>query len=92
MQNPPKLEILYHKRALKFLSSISYKQSKQVTDKIKTIQTKEILVKGDLNIKKLEGTKHSYRLRVGKIRVILRMHKKDDVIYVEDIDFRGNIY
>lgn len=41
-----------------------------------------------LDIKKLIGTKRSYRLRVGELRVLYEMDSKNKTIFVADIDFR----
>lgn len=81
--------LLYHPRTLKFLKKLSTKQSKKTTEKI------ELLIKNPFitaDVKKLATTQQSYRLRVGKIRVIYEVDDKTKTIYIHDIDFRGNIY
>ena len=46
-----------------------------------------------LNLKKLEGKwKGYYRLRKGKIRIIFYINKLEKALYIERVDFRGNIY
>lgn len=43
------------------------------------------------DIKKLRGWKdNTYRLRIGTIRIIFRVHKNK--VTVTDIDYRGNMY
>lgn len=46
----------------------------------------------NLDIKKLAGYKHSYRLRVGKFRALYKIIDKEVVIFVFDLDSRGDIY
>lgn len=45
-----------------------------------------------LNIKKLVGTKSSFRLRTGDLRAIYEIDKKKKEIYVWEIGYRGGIY
>jgi mRNA interferase RelE/StbE len=45
------------------------------------------------DIKKLHGEyKGSYRLRIGKIRIIFKIDFEGQIIYVKKADFRGGIY
>lgn len=49
--------------------------------------------KVNINIKKLMGEwKGYYRIRKGKIRIILHLDYEKRIIFVEAIDFRGNVY
>jgi len=43
-----------------------------------------------LDIKKLTTTKRTYRMRIGQKRVVYEI--MDNIVYIQDIDFRGNIY
>ena len=73
--------INYSKQAIKFLS----KQDKPT--RIRIIEAISQLPQGD--VKKLQGQKH-YRLRVGDYRVIF--DKNGDILYIEKIDNRGQVY
>lgn len=45
------------------------------------------------NIKKLSGElKGSYRLRLGDMRIIYSVDEAKNIVYIEVIGFRGNIY
>lgn len=47
----------------------------------------------NLDIKKMKGAWKGYhRVRIGKIRMILRIDVNKHVIFVDRIDFRGNVY
>jgi len=83
-------KLLYHPRCIKFLQKLP----KRETDKIllKIGQLKKDPLSSELDIKKLATTKRSYRLRIGNIRVIYEVENKGKVIYIHEIDFRGNIY
>ncbi|MDY6974155.1 MAG: type II toxin-antitoxin system RelE/ParE family toxin [Thermodesulfobacteriota bacterium] len=45
------------------------------------------------NIKKLSGElKGSYRLRLGDMRIIYSVDEEKNIIYIEVIGFRGDVY
>lgn len=75
------MNINYSKQAVKFLS----KQDKPT--RIRIIEAIKRLPEGD--VKKLQG-QHGYRLRVGDYRVIF--DKTGDILYIEKINNRGQIY
>lgn len=73
--------INYSKQAIKFLS----KQDKST--RIRIFEAINKLPQGD--VKKLHG-QEGYRLRVGDYRVIF--DKNGNVLYIEKIDSRGQVY
>lgn len=75
------MTINYSKQAIKFLS----KQDKPT--RIRIVEAIKNLPQGD--VKKLQG-QDSYRLRVGDYRIIF--DKNGDVLYIEKIDNRGQVY
>lgn len=75
------MEIQYSKQAIKFLN----KQDKPT--KIRIITAINRLPAGD--VKKLQG-ECGYRLRVGDFRIIF--DKDGNIIYIEKIDNRGQVY
>ena len=47
----------------------------------------------NVNMKKLTGEWTGfYRIRRGKIRIIAEFRFEDSVVFIEEIDWRGNIY
>lgn len=75
------MEINYSKQAAKFL------QKQDRTTQIRIITAINKLPNGD--VKKLQG-RAGYRLRVGNFRIIF--DKSGNVLYIEEIDNRGQIY
>ena len=73
--------INYSKQAIKFLN----KQDKPT--KLRIVNAINALPAGD--VKKLQG-QDGYRLRVGDYRIIF--DKKGNVLYIEKIDNRGQVY
>ncbi|MBI4946892.1 MAG: type II toxin-antitoxin system RelE/ParE family toxin [Bacteroidetes bacterium] len=46
-----------------------------------------------IDLKKMKGEwKGFYRLRIGKIRIIFKIEFQNQQIYIDRIDFRGDIY
>ena len=86
------MQIEYSKQAVKFISA----QDKTIRLKIKhAIEgLTEIPPKGD--IKPLQGyTNKTYRLRIGKFRVIYRYDtniNQQQILFISDINSRGDIY
>ena len=66
---------------------------KEVKDEITKFLMK---MKGEninVDIKKLYGKWQGYyRLRRGKIRIIFEVNKSEKVLYIEKVDFRGDVY
>lgn len=48
--------------------------------------------KTNLDVKKLSGYEDSYRLRIGKYRALFKVIESEVVIFVFDVDSRGDIY
>jgi mRNA interferase RelE/StbE len=84
------MKILYHPKAIKFLSKLPKKTSLRVLEKIEAL--KKSPYSGNLDIKKLVGTKQFYRLRIANIRAIFKIDISTKTIFIRDIDYRGNIY
>ncbi|MCH8986591.1 type II toxin-antitoxin system RelE/ParE family toxin [Patescibacteria group bacterium] len=47
----------------------------------------------NVDIKKLKGKwKGFYRVRIGRIRIITEFDFENSVVFIEEIDWRGNVY
>lgn len=83
-------KLLYHPRAVKQLKRLHRKDQKRVLDNLK------ILAKSpedkSSNITPLVGTKSSFRIRVGKVRLIFEKDNKKRIIYIWRIKYRKDIY
>lgn len=67
------------------------------TDEIKDLIGKTIrYFRGEdinLDLKKLKGEwRGFYRIRTGKIRIIIEFNFESSVVFIEEIDWRGNVY
>jgi len=77
--------------------SIEFINKNRLQDKVREELMKFLVAmkrgQAPINLKKLEGKWAGYyRLRKGKIRIIFYITKLEKVLYVERVDFRGNVY
>ncbi|MDP4011287.1 MAG: type II toxin-antitoxin system RelE/ParE family toxin [Candidatus Roizmanbacteria bacterium] len=85
-----KYSLRYHARALKRLRGIHPHDQKKVLKKLQLLSNNPFGT--HLNIRKMANTPASYRLRIDNLRVIYEIDFEKQIIYVEDIDYRGSIY
>ncbi len=83
-------KILYQPKAEKFIDKISFKDANRVVEKLELL-AKNPFEQG-LNVKKITNSGKTYRLRIGGIRAIYFLDISLKIIYIHEIDFRGNIY
>lgn len=73
----------------KFIESLDKKLKAKLKEKLIVLKKDPFGMKG---VKKLQGINENiYRLRVGKIRIIYKVHV-NNFVEIIDIDYRGNIY
>jgi mRNA interferase RelE/StbE len=86
-----KWTIHYSKEAKKFMEehNIVYELREELKNFLRKLRGEKI----NVDVKKLKGNWEGYyRLRKGKVRIIFEVNKDDKSIYVERIDFRGEVY
>ncbi|MBI4272338.1 type II toxin-antitoxin system RelE/ParE family toxin [Candidatus Uhrbacteria bacterium] len=75
-------------RVTKFIESLEPKTREHLKKKLLSLKVDPY---NSRDIKKLQGYPvATYRLRMGKIRIVYQI--KEKVIEIIDIDYRGNIY
>ncbi|MGB9716778.1 MAG: type II toxin-antitoxin system RelE family toxin [Thermodesulfovibrionales bacterium] len=86
-----KWRIDYSRDAEKFIEK--QKIRLEVREELKKFLMKMKGENVNIDIKKLSGEWEGYyRLRKGKLRIIFEPNKTDKVLFVERIDFRGDVY
>lgn len=78
-------QIIIKKKAKKFIDKLPTNERKRVVSAITQLPNGE-------DIKKLKGHDDLLRLRVGNYRVVYTIDNGKLVVYVIDIDNRGEIY
>lgn len=91
------MRVRFHNRAVKFLEKLDEKECERIRLKLKsligTIEDQGIIPFKELDIKRLEGEwKGFFRMRSGKIRIVFRIDKENDVLLVYEINYRGDVY
>ncbi|MCS7135164.1 MAG: type II toxin-antitoxin system RelE/ParE family toxin [Nitrososphaerota archaeon] len=77
--------------------AITFIEKEKIFDEIREEIKKFIQrIRGEqinIDIKKLKGEWEGYyRIRKGKIRIILMIDKENKVVFIDKIDYRGEIY
>ena len=85
-----KWEIRYEKPAQKYLDTLEEKERERIRDEVGKLEDGPYN-RRDLDIKPLQG-RDNWRLRVGKWRVIFKIHNKEILISVIKIGSRGDVY
>ncbi len=78
-------QIIIKKKAKKFIDRLPINEKKRVVSVIERLPNGE-------DIKKLRGHENLLRLRVGNYRIVYTMDNGKLIVYVIDIDNRGEIY
>lgn len=82
--------LTYHPRVKKFLKKLSLAERQNVGNKLRLLA--ENPFSDAIDVKKLSTSFSAYRLRVGTIRIVYVINTTERILYVHDMDFRGNIY
>jgi len=83
-------KLFFHKRSLKQLKKLPKHEQKKILKKIKKLQ--ENPTDFSLNIKPLHNTQNSWRVRADNLRAIYTFDRKQKIIYIEYLGYRGSIY
>jgi mRNA interferase RelE/StbE len=91
------MDILYSKRAVKFLKKLDSPTQARIRDRIlslkRSLEQDGIIPFSEMDIKQLKGSWDGfYRVRVGKIRIIFKLDELSDGLLIYDIAFRGSAY
>ena len=79
------------KKALKFVSKLDKKDKERLRKALLLLKEDPIPIKL-LDVAKIKGEKNTYRIRVGKIRVLYEVLWNDKVILIKRVDFRKAAY
>lgn len=87
-----KWRIDFSKNSLRFLAD-NHLEEIFIIEKIKLALRKFAGEDININIKKLKGEWEGfYRIRDGKLRIIIEFYFDTNRAYIEEIDWRGNVY
>jgi len=82
----------FSENSLKFLKKNNLKED-LIIEKIKLVLRKFKGENININVKKLSGEWEGfYRIRSGRLRIIVEFQFEQNRAYIEEIDWRGNAY
>ena len=82
--------VILHRRAARFYDRLSEKQKNRLDKAIDRLEDNSLYGR---DIKKLRGElKEKYRLKVGPFRIVYLVDEKRNLVIIESIGPRGDIY
>lgn len=82
--------VILHRRAARFYDRLSEKQKNRLDEAIDRLEDNPLYGR---DIKKLRGElKEKYRLKVGPFRIVYLVDEKRNLVIIESIGPRGDIY
>ena len=81
--------VYINKKAAKCLDEIDQKTKERIKEAIRVLQTNPVPIE-KYDILKLTGKAHTYRIRIGKYRVIYEVLWNEKTVWVLIIDRRGD--
>jgi len=82
--------IIVHRYAAKYLKRLPKETKDRIKDILKQLENNPLKHSG---IKQMFGEWAGYhRIRVGKLRIIFWFDTKEDIVYVDHIGPRGDVY
>jgi mRNA interferase RelE/StbE len=83
-------KVKVHRHAAKYLQRLPKDSKKRIKDVLKRL---EVTPLEQPDVRHMVGEWAGYhRIRVGKVRIIFWFDEKDDVVYVDHIGPRGDVY
>ncbi len=88
----PKYQVIAHRKVLNFLSELTEKALKDTfKTHIEKLQDYPLSLR-EMDTEKIKGEKNSFRLRIGKYRVIFFVDNTESCVYVTGIEARKKAY
>jgi len=81
--------ILIHKSAVSFLRQLDSRLRENIVEHLKQLAD---FPRVRLDVVKIAGEENTFRLRVGKYRVLFRIYEEEKVIVIVKVDLRRRIY
>lgn len=83
-------KVIVHRHAAKYLQHLPAKTKQRVKNSLKQLEQNPLDSPG---VKHMVGEWFGYhRIRIGKLRIIYWFDKKEDIVFVDHIGPRGDIY
>jgi len=88
----PKYKVIAHRRVHKFISNLKDENLKDtITDHLAKLEDYPITLR-EMDIEKIKGLEKTFRIRIGKYRIIFHVDKTEKTIYVTHAEARKKVY
>jgi mRNA interferase RelE/StbE len=88
----PKFKIIAHRRVHKFIRELKDEKLKNtIKDAIAKLEDYPLALR-EMNTEKVKGLEKTFRIRIGKYRVIFFVDKTERTIYVTHAEARKRVY
>ena len=88
----PKYRVVAHRRVLRFLNGLDDEEQKQVlVEAMESLERYPVSLR-EMNVAAIRGADKTFRVRVGRYRIIFAVDKEESTIYVTHLDSRKKVY
>ncbi len=84
-------KIVIHRRVAKELKTLQKAHLRKFSELVETLKTNPVPWR-DFDIRKIEGSEDTYRVRIGDYRVIYYIDKLSKMIHILKLERRSKIY
>jgi mRNA interferase RelE/StbE len=88
----PKYKLTIHRRVYKFIKNLEDKNIKNAIIHTLTKLENYPLTLREIDVEKIKGLKRTFRIRIGKYRIIFYVDKDEKTIYVTHAETRKRAY
>ena len=88
----PKYKVIAHQRIHKFISNLKDENLKdKITGHLAKLENYPITLR-EMGIEKIKGLEKTFRIRIGKYRIIFHVDKTEKTIYITNAEARKKAY
>lgn len=88
----PRYSVVVHRRVHRFLKGIeNERQRLAITDAMEKLESYPMSLR-EMDVATIRGMKKTFRIRVGRYRIIFTVEKDENTVYVTHLDTRKRIY
>ena len=88
----PKYKVIAHRRVHKFISNLKDDNLKDtITDHLAKLENYPTTLR-EMDIEKIKGLEKTFRIRIGKYRIIFQVDKIEKTVYITHAEARKKAY
>jgi len=88
----PKYKVIAHRRVHKFINNLKDENLKDtIKDALTKLENYPITLR-EMDVEKIKGLEKTFRIRIGRYRIIFHVDKTEKTIYVTHAKTRKKIY